>query len=54
MMSKTKAITSGTIEAEVIQVIKTKATVGSGTEEDPNHYEIKYWSLDGQLLAEED
>ena len=38
-------------EPEVMQVIRTKTKTGSGTEEDPNRYEVKYWSLGGELLA---
>ena len=45
---------NGTVEVEVIQVIKTKTAVGNGTEQAPNRYEIKYWSMDGQLLAVSD
>ena len=41
-------------EPEVMQVIRTKTKIGSGTEDDPNRYEIKYWSLDGELLAVSD
>lgn len=41
----------GTDEARVIQVIQTKALLGSGTEEDPTRYLFQYWDLDGRLLA---
>lgn len=41
-------------EVEVIQVIQIKASVGTGTEDDPNRIEIQYWSMDGQLLAVSD
>lgn len=41
----------GTDSAEVIQVIVTKALEGAGTEEDPCRIQIRYWSLDGELLA---
>lgn len=40
--------------AEVIQVIKTVSSAGSGTEEDPNRFQTIYWSLDGKFLAMDD
>ena len=41
----------GTDSAKVIQVIRTISRVGEGTEEDPNRFVTKYWSLEGELLA---
>ena len=41
----------GTDSAEVIQVIKTVGLEGAGTQEDPCRLQVKYWSLDGELLA---
>lgn len=40
--------------AKVIQVIKTEALRGSGVHPDVARRVIQYWSLDGQLLAEND
>ena len=40
--------------AKVIQVIETRATKGSGTENDPTREVIQYWHLDGKLLTEID
>lgn len=42
----------GTDSAKVIQVIETTALRGKGTQDDPCHTVIQYWSLDGKLLAE--
>ena len=55
-MSKEKntARPKGTSSAEVIQVIRTTATIGKGNEEDPCRIVIQYWSLEGKLLAEHD
>ena len=44
----------GTDSAKVIQVIETKACVGRGTEQDPNRVVTQYWSLEGELLAQDD
>jgi len=44
----------GAAGAKVIQVIETRTFVGTGTEENPNRYVTRYWSLDGELLAEAD
>ena len=41
----------GTDEAEVIQVIHTRALVGRGTPEDLVRHLDQYWSFDGKLLA---
>ncbi|MBS6517487.1 MAG: carboxypeptidase [Clostridium sp.] len=44
----------GTDEAKVIQVIRTKALRGSGTEDDMCREVLQYWDLNGKLLAEYD
>lgn len=44
----------GTDSARVIQVIETKALRGQGTNENKNRIVTQYWSLDGELLAEND
>ncbi len=44
----------GCTHAEVIQVIVTKSTRGSGMREQPVREVLQYWSLDGKLLAESD
>lgn len=41
----------GTDSAEVIQVIVTRALEGVGTEEDSCRMQVRYWSMDGKLLA---
>lgn len=41
----------GTVNAEVIKVIRTVGMEGVGTKDDPCRYKIKYWSLEGKLLA---
>lgn len=41
----------GTDSAKIIQVIVTTAVEGHGTESDPCKLQIKYWGLDGELLA---
>lgn len=46
--------TSGCKYAKVIQVIETRATRGSGMENDPVREVIQYWHLDGKLLTEID
>ncbi len=51
---KSTARPRGTSSAEVMQVIKTTAARGSGSEEDPCRIVTQYWSLEGQLLAEHD
>jgi hypothetical protein len=40
--------------ARVIQVIETAEKRGKGVEGDPIRGVIQYWSLDGELLAEND
>lgn len=42
----------GTDSARVISVIETTALEGSGTEDDPAGVQKRYWSLQGELLAE--
>jgi len=44
----------GTDSARVIEVIETKSVRGMGTEEDMSRYVMQYWSLKGELLAEND
>lgn len=44
----------GTDKAEVIQVIRTKSTLGEGTKEDPARYIYQYWDFEGNLLASND
>lgn len=41
----------GTDSAKVIQVIVTEALEGIGTDDDPCRIQRRYWSLDGELLA---
>jgi hypothetical protein len=53
-LEKSTARPNGTSSAEVIQVIKTTATRGSGSEDDPCRIVIQYWSFEGELLAEHD
>ena len=42
------------ISAKVIEVIIVKAGRGTGTVEDPFRIVRQYWSLEGDLLAEDD
>ena len=44
----------GTQSAEIIQVIKTTAKIGTGTEKDPARILTQYWDFEGHLLAEDD
>lgn len=45
----------GTDSARIIEVIETKSARGSGkTNEDPCRIVIQYWSVKGELLAEND
>ena len=44
----------GTEAAEVMQVIKTVAKRGSGTDYDPVRTVVQIWSLDGEFIAEDD
>lgn len=43
-----------TVSAKVITVIETVSVIGSGTPEDPLRHMIRYWNLEGELLAERD
>ena len=44
-----------TKKAEVIQVIRTNiATRGDGTTKSPTRFVTQYWTLDGELLFEEE
>lgn len=45
---------SGMNYSRVIQVIETVSVRGKGTEEDTCRPVKQYWSLDGELLAEND
>lgn len=40
--------------AKVIQVIEVELKRGKGVEDDPIRGVLQYWSLDGDLLAEND
>lgn len=42
----------GTDSARVISVIETTALEGGGTEDDPARVQRRYWSMQGELLAE--
>lgn len=44
----------GTQSAEVIQVIRTRAKRGEGTEKDPVRIVTQYWDFEGHILAEDD
>lgn len=44
----------GTDSAKVIQVIETTSLRGTGSEDDKCRPVTQYWSLDGNLLAEND
>ena len=54
--SKTKAPLTAkpTSSAKVITVIETVSVIGSGTPKDPLRHMIRYWNLEGELLAERD
>lgn len=43
-----------TTKAKIMKVIVTESLVGHGTNKDPCRNVIRYWSLDGRLLAEYD
>lgn len=47
-------INRGTDSAEVIQVIRTTALRGAGTNGNPIRIIVQYWSLDGKPLADVD
>lgn len=40
----------GIISAEVVEVIRIKAVVGSGAKEDPVRNEVQYWDKNGKLI----
>ena len=44
----------GVDSARIRNVIETKALRGEGTEEDPCREVTQYWSVSGELLAEND
>lgn len=44
----------GVNSARMRSVIETKALRGEGTEEDPCREVTQYWSVSGELLAEND
>ena len=44
----------GTDNAKIVQLIRTVAPMGAGTETDPVRRVYQYWSLDGKLLFTED
>ncbi len=39
---------------KLIRVIETKTLRGAGTMDDPARIVTQYWSLDGELLADDD
>ena len=47
-------VARGTDSAKVIQVIETVSARGAGTPENPCRIVHQYWSLEGELLAEND
>lgn len=47
-------IAPGTVQAEVIPVIRTISRRGSETKERPLRWVTQYWSLEGELLAEKE
>lgn len=52
MENKKTARPRGTDSARVISVIETTALAGSGTEDDQARLQKRYWSMQGELLAE--
>lgn len=50
----TQLYPSVTASSKVIQVIQTITRVGKGTEDEPRRFLKQYWSLGGELLAEND
>lgn len=44
----------GTDSAKVVQVIRTVALKGAGTDDDPCRLIAQYWTLNGRLICEED
>ena len=49
-----KVYPRGVDSAKVSQVIETRSARGSGSENQPIRIVIQYWSLEGDLLAEND
>ena len=49
-----KVYPRGVDSAKVIQVIETRSARGSGSENQPIRIVMQYWSLEGDLLAEND
>ena len=49
-----KVYPRGVDSAKVIQVIETRSARGSGSENQPIRIVIQYWSLEGDLSAEND
>ena len=49
-----KVYPRGVDSAKVIQVIDTRSARRSGSENQPIRIVIQYWSLEGDLLAEND
>jgi hypothetical protein len=41
-------------EAKVIEIIKTKSSIGDGTKENPVRLVIQYWDFQGNLLFSHD
>jgi hypothetical protein len=40
------------VEAKLVQVIRTETVEGDGKKESPVHSVERYWTLEGELLAE--
>lgn len=40
------------MEAKLVQVIRTETVEGDGKKESPVHSVERYWTLEGELLAE--
>ena len=52
--SKEPVRARGTDSAQVVEVIRTTALRGDGTEAYPARQVVQYWTLDGKLLVEID
>lgn len=44
----------GIWSVQIIEVVKTKTSVGNGTEEDPVRTVVQYWDKEGKLIGTED
>ncbi len=44
----------GVIKAELVEVIRIRVNLGTGTEEDPVRTEVQYWDKNGKLLCKTD